>query len=83
MLEVLNLTLSRLSLSSDCGMLAEARRLCDEDGGGGLRPRDVDMVADQVLNSFSRVGGIAGKQKTEVAWSRGRVRDVFSRMTRR
>lgn len=63
MLGVWKLTLSRLSPSSDCGMLAEARRLCDEDGGGGLRPRDVDMVVERILNSFSRVGGIADKKK--------------------
>jgi hypothetical protein len=33
-------------------MLAEARRLCDDDGGGGLRPRDVDMVGRQDIISF-------------------------------
>jgi hypothetical protein len=61
---VLWLTLIRLSLSSDCGMLAEGRRLCDDDGGGGLRPRDVDMVGDQGFISFSGVGNVAGKGRT-------------------
>ena len=42
-------------------MFAEARRLCDDDGGGGLRPRDVDMVGSQVLKSFSGVCGTASK----------------------
>jgi hypothetical protein len=45
-------------------MLAEGRRLCDDDGGGGLRPRDVDMFGDQDLISFSGVGNILGKGET-------------------
>lgn len=38
-------------------MFAEARRLCDDDGGGGLRPRDVDIF----LKSFSGVCDTASK----------------------
>jgi hypothetical protein len=45
-------------------MLAEGRRLCDDDGGGGLRPRDVDMVASQEIISFSEGLDRAGDRKT-------------------
>jgi hypothetical protein len=70
MSEVPLLTLSRLSLSSGCGMLADGRRLCD---CGGLRPCDVDMVGSRDSKSYSTV------KIWQVAWSRGRVRDVFFR----
>ena len=59
-------------------MFAEARRLCDDDGGGGLRPRDVDMVGSQVLKSFSGVCGTASKgENSRSRGPRGGLRDVF------